>query len=243
MVREMGWVGAFASFAVLSAVFMTAFYTFRMFFLTFHNSDRIPAATKPHVHESPKVITVPLMILAAGALLSGAWGVMGLDIANPEIANGYFGNALFVLDAHNPLLMIAEEEGDVAWYHFIFTMPFWLAVSGIGLAYAMYFRESTLPARMAASAKPLHTFLLNKWYWDELYERIFMLPAQRLGTLLWQKADLAMIDRGLIHGGIINSISMGAARMRQMQTGMVYHYAFAMVIGVVGLLTYLLVQA
>jgi len=242
MVREMGWVGAFASFAVLSAVFMTAFYTFRMFFLTFHNSDRIPAATKPHVHESPKVITVPLMILAAGALLSGVWGVMGLDIANPEIANGYFGNALFVLDAHNPLLMIAEEEGDVAWYHFIFTMPFWLAASGIGLAYAMYYRETTLPARMAASAKPLHTFLLNKWYWDELYERIFMLPAQRLGTLLWQKADLAVIDRGLIHGGIINSIAMGAARMRQVQTGMVYHYAFAMVIGVVGLLTYLLVQ-
>jgi len=243
LVRDMGWVGNFASFAVLSAVFMTAFYTFRMFFLTFHNSDRVPATTKPHVHESPSVITIPLMILALGALAAGAWGVLGLDIANPEIANGYFGNALFVLDAHNPLMMIAEEAGDEAWYHFIFTAPFWLAFSGIGLAYAMYFRETDMPARMVAAAKPLHTFLYNKWYWDELFERTLMLPAQRLGTLLWQKADLTMIDKGLIHGGIVNSIKVGAARMRQVQTGMVYHYAFAMVIGVFGLLSYLLLKA
>jgi len=243
LVRDMGWVGDFASFAVLSAVFMTAFYTFRMFFLTFHNSDRVPATTKPHVHESPRVITIPLMILALGALAAGAWGVLGLDIANPDIASGYFGNALFVLDAHNPLMMIAEEAGDEAWYHFIFTAPFWLAFGGIGLAYAMYFRETDMPARMAAAAKPLHTFLYNKWYWDELFERTLMLPAQRLGTLLWQKADLTMIDKGLIHGGIVNSIKVGAARMRQVQTGMVYHYAFAMVIGVFGLLSYLLLKA
>ncbi|MDQ6993410.1 MAG: NADH-quinone oxidoreductase subunit L [Mariprofundus sp.] len=242
MIREMGWIGDFASFAVLSAVFMTAFYTFRMFFLTFHNSDRVPANVKPHLHESPKVITIPLMILAFGALVAGAWGVLVLDIANPEIANGYFGHSLFVLDAHNPLMMIAEE-GHHPWYSFIYSAPFWLAMAGIGLAYAMYFRESEMPAKLAATFKPIHTFLLNKWYWDELYEVLFIRQAKRLGNFLWMKSDLAMIDKGIIHGGIIDSIMAGAARMRDMQTGFVYHYAFAMVTGVFGLLTYLLLTA
>ncbi|TLS68347.1 NADH-quinone oxidoreductase subunit L [Mariprofundus erugo] len=242
MIREMGWVGGFASFAVLTAVFMTAFYTFRMFFLTFHNSDRVPAKTKSHLHESPKVITIPLMILAFGALAAGAWGVLVLDIANPEVASGYFGTSLFVLDAHNPLMMIAEE-GHHGWYQFLFSAPFWLAIGGIALAYVMYYRETSLPGQLSAAFKPVYTFLLNKWYWDELYERLFMRPAQCAGTLLWQKADLAIIDRGVIHGGIVDSIKSGAARMREMQTGFVYHYAFAMVAGVFGLLTYLLLSA
>nr|WP_231288302.1 NADH-quinone oxidoreductase subunit L [Mariprofundus ferrooxydans] len=242
MIREMGWVGNFASFAVLSAVFMTAFYTFRMFFLTFHNSDRVPANIKSHVHESPKVITIPLMILAFGAFAAGAWGVLVLDIANPDVASGYFGTSLFVLDAHNPLMMIAEE-GHHPWYHFIFSAPFWLAMGGIGLAYAMYFRETAMPKQLAAATGPLHTFLLNKWYWDEFYERFVVKPAQCAGTLLWQKADLAVIDKGIIHGGIVDTIKAGAAGMRRAQTGFVYHYAFAMVTGVFGLLTYLLLKA
>jgi len=245
MIREFseyGWVGSFAYFAVLSAVFMTAFYTFRMFLLTFHNSDRVPAEAKAHVHESPKVITIPLVILAIGALVSGAWGVLALDIANPEMAAGYFGSSIFVLDAHNPLMALAEESHGHAWYHFVFTGPFWLAFGGIGLAFLMYFKETTMPAKLAAMFKPIYTFLLNKWYWDELYERIFMRPAQCLGNWLWQKGDLAMIDKGMIHGGIVNSVTAGAARMREMQTGMVFHYAFAMVIGVFGFLTYLLLN-
>jgi len=241
MVREMGWVGNFASFAVLTAVFMTAFYTFRMFFLTFHNSDRVPAEVKSHVHESPKVITIPLMILAVGALASGAWGVLVLDIANPEVVNGYFGNSLFVLDAHNPLKMIAEE-GEHGMFHFLLGMPFWLAIGGISLAYAMYYRETVLPAKMVAISPAIHKFLLNKWYWDELYEVVFIRSAQRLGNFFWKSGDLAMIDKGMIHGGIVNSIMSGAARMRAMQTGMVFHYAFAMVIGVFGFLTYLMLN-
>ncbi len=246
MVREFteyGWVGSFGYFAVLTAVFMTAFYTFRMFFLTFHNSDRVPAETKPHVHESPKVITVPLMILAVGAMLAGAWGVMALDIANPEAAAGYFGDSIFVLDAHNPLMILAEESHGHAWYHFVFSAPFWLAIGGIALATLMYLRETAMPASLANALKPIYTFLLNKWYWDELYEKAVMRPAQWLGNWLWQKGDLGMIDKGMIHGGIVDSVKAGAVRMREMQTGMVFHYAFAMVIGVFGFLTYLLLKA
>ncbi|MDX8391800.1 MAG: NADH-quinone oxidoreductase subunit L, partial [Mariprofundaceae bacterium] len=241
-VRELGWIGDFAYFAVLSAVFMTAFYTFRMFFLTFHNSDRVPEKTRPHLHESPKVITVPLMILAVGALVTGAWGVLGLGVANPNAAENFFGSSLFVLKEHNPLILLAEE-GHHVWYHFVFSAPFWLAIGGIGLAYAMYFRETDMPAKLSAATKPIHTFLLNKWYWDELYAKTLMLPAQNIGRWLWQKGDLAMIDKGMIHGGIIGGVLAGMERMRAVQTGYVYHYAFAMVIGVFAALTYLILRA
>jgi len=246
MVREFsegfGWVGTFATFALLTGVFMTAFYTFRMFFLTFHNSDRVDSHTKAHLHESPKVITIPLMILAVGAVLTGMWGVFGLDIANPEIVNGYFRDAIFVLDSHNPLMTLAEH-GAHGWYHFIFTAPFWLAIGGIGLAYHMYFRETAMPAKIARAAGPVYTFLLNKWYWDELYEKIIISKTRDLGNFLWKKGDLDMIDKGMIQGGIVDAIMNGAVRMRNMQTGMVFHYAFAMVVGVFGLLTYLLLSA
>jgi NADH-quinone oxidoreductase subunit L len=250
MVREFteyGWVGTFASFAVLSGVFMTAFYTFRMFFLTFHNSDRVDEHTKSHLHESPKVITIPLMILACGAVGSGLWGMSMLDIANPEIIKGFFGDSIFVLDAHNPLMAMAAEGGAHGALglilHAPFTLPFWLALGGIGLAFVMYFRETAMPAKIAAASGPIYDFLLNKWYWDELYEKIFIRPARALGTMLWQKGDLGMIDKGAIHGGVVAFILAGAARMRALQTGMVFHYAFAMVIGVFGFLTYLLLKS
>jgi len=239
MVRDMGWVSELAYYALLSGVFMTAFYTFRMFFLTFHNSDRVEPEVKAHLHESPKVITVPLMILAVGALGSGLWGMYVLDVANPKVIDGFFGNSLFVMDIHNPLMKLEHEEH----HPFFMTLPFWLAIGGISLAYAFYFKESAMPAKLAAAFPKLHTFLLNKWYWDELYEKIFVRPAQCLGTILWQKGDLAMIDKGIIHGGIIDSVQAGAAKLRNMQTGMVYHYAYGMVIGVFGLLTWLLLKA
>jgi len=239
MVRDMGWVSEFAYYALLSGVFMTAFYTFRMFFLTFHNSDRVPAATKPKLHESPKVITIPLVILACGAFGSGLWGVYVLDITNAAVVQGFFGSSIFVIDAHNPLLTLAEAEH----HSFLMSAPFWFAIFGIGSAYLMYFKETTIPATIAGIAPPVYRFLLNKWYWDELYERIFIRPARCLGTLLWQKGDLAMIDKGVIHGGLVDTVAAGAVRLRNMQTGMVYHYAYAMVIGVFALLTWLILKA
>lgn len=243
MVRDMGWVSEVAYYALLSGVFMTAFYTFRMFFLTFHNTDRVPAETKAHLHESPKVITVPLMILAVGAFGAGLWGYYSLDIANPDVINGFFGSSLFVMDAHNPLMRLEELEHAGKISLLSEYMPLILAVLGIATAWLMYFKESTLPARLAAAFPGVHAFLLNKWYWDELYEKIFIRPAQCLGMLLWQKGDLAMIDKGMIHGGIVDSVLAGAAKLRRMQTGMVYHYAYGMVIGVFGLLTWLMLKA
>ncbi len=240
-VREMGWVSDVAYYAVISGVFMTAFYTFRMFFLTFHNSDRVPAETKAHLHESPKVITIPLIILAVGAVLSGWIGVTYLEMGE---LGAYFDGSIFVLDQHNPLMKLQVLEHDHGQSHFwLENGPLILALSGIGVAFLMYFRETKYPAMIANTLPRLHTFLLNKWYWDELYEKAIIRPTRHLGTWFWQKGDLGMIDGKLIHTGIVDSIKEAAARLRAVQTGMVYHYAYAMVIGVFGFLTYLMLNA
>ena len=239
-VRGMGWVSGFAYWALVSGAFFTAFYTFRMFFLTFHNSDRVPAKTKAHLHESPKVITVPLIILAIGALLSGWWGEEILNIPG-EGGEGYFGSSIFVLPRHDPLATLEEMERAHATGIWLETGALIMALAGIALAWLMYFKPSDLPARLASRYPALHRFLLDKWRFDELYWRIFVLPARAIGSWLWQKADLAIIDRGVIHGGIIDNIARAAERLRRIQSGMVYHYAYAMVIGLFGLLTWMMV--
>ena len=246
-VRGMGWASDFAYFSVLTAVFMTAFYTFRMFLLTFHNSDRVPAETKAHVHESPWVITVPLMVLSVGALFAGWFGsdILHFNVLGPD---GYFGHSIFVLHAHDPIAKLEAiehmehaggHEFKLSWLEF---GPTVLALLGIGMAFAMYFKERAFPKKLAEAFPPLHAFLLNKWYWDELYQWLFVRSARRLGTLLWRKADLGLIDGGIIHGGIVNTIRGTATRLREMQTGMIYHYAFAMVLGVFAVLTYLILK-
>ncbi len=239
-VRHMGWVSEFAYWALLFGVIFTAFYTFRMFFLTFHNSDRVPAKTKPHLHESPKVITVPLVILAVGAALTGWWGADILNLPG-EGGEGFFGHSIFVLQAHNPMLTLEEIELNHSGGIWLEMGALIMAAIGIGLAWLMYYKPSDLPAKVAESFPGMHRFLLDKWRFDELYWRIFVLPARAIGSFLWQKADLAFIDRGIIHGGVIDTIATAAGRLRQMQSGFVYHYAYAMVLGLFGLVTWLMV--
>ncbi|MDX8412289.1 MAG: NADH-quinone oxidoreductase subunit L [Mariprofundaceae bacterium] len=243
--RQMGWVSEVAYWAVLSGVFMTAFYTFRMFFLTFHNSDRVPAETKGHLHESPLVITAPLILLAVGAVFSGWVGYHMLNMPglhDPGLAQ-YFGSSIFVLDAHNPVYAYESLEHaghmsmSVLWLEYGALI---LALSGIGLAVFMYFRQTGMPAALAGAFPRVHAFLLDKWCWDEAFQKTLVMPARCLGSILWKKGDLGAIDGALIHGGFVETVKRGAARMRAMQTGFVYHYAFAMVAGVFGLLTYLL---
>ncbi len=237
-VRHMGWASEFAYWALLSGVFFTAFYTFRMFFLTFHNSDRVPEKTKAHLHESPKVITVPLMVLAVGAALTGWWGADVLNLPG-EGGEGFFGHSIFVLAQHNPMEMLEELEVAHEAGFWLESGALIMAALGIALAWLMYFKPSDLPERVATRFPAVHRFLLDKWRFDELFWAMFVVPARSIGSFLWQKADLALIDRGIIHGGIINSIAAGAARLKRMQTGFVYHYAYAMVLGLFGLLTWL----
>ncbi|MDQ6961403.1 MAG: NADH-quinone oxidoreductase subunit L [Mariprofundaceae bacterium] len=241
-VRDMGWVTSFAEFALITGVFMTAFYTFRMFYLTFHNSDRVDPQVKKQLHESPASISLPLIILAIGATFAGLWGYYSLGMAGTG-AEAFFGDAIFVTDAHNPLITLEAHAASHHWYHFLLTLPFWCAVGGIALATFMYLKKTKYPAKIAAMFPWLHQFLLDKWRWDELYQIIFVQPARCIGQFLWQKADLGIIDKGIIHKGVVDHILAGAAKMRAMQTGLLSHYAFAMVIGVFSLLTYLILKA
>jgi len=241
-VRGMGWTSELAYWSVLTGVFMTAFYTFRLFFLTFHNSDRVPEETRAHVHESPKVMTVPLMILAVGAALAGWWGADILDIPGVETGTSFFGSSIFVMEAHDPLLRLEELEHSTDSHLWLEYGAFVLALAGIIAAWFMYFRETVYPARLASTFSGIYRFLLNKWWFDEMNWKVLIMPARRLGTLLWKKGDLAMIDKGLIHGGIIGTVIAGMNRMRAIQTGFVYHYAFAMVIGVFAALTWLVLK-
>ncbi|MDQ7001546.1 MAG: NADH-quinone oxidoreductase subunit L, partial [Ghiorsea sp.] len=229
--RDMGWVSDIAYYALLSGVFMTAFYTFRMFFLTFHNSDRVPVETKAHLHESPKVITIPLMILAIGAVFAGMWGHHILDITNAEIIHGYFRDSLFVMDEHNPLMKLELLEQDHSHSHFWLEYgALALALSGIAAAFLMYFKESPLPEKLANMFPGVYKFLLNKWYWDELYAATIVRWTLGIGNFFWKVGDLAIIDKGLIHGGIIGTVKNGTILLKSIQTGRVYHYAYAMVI-------------
>ena len=151
---------------------------------------------------------------------------------------------LFRSDTHNPLMKLEILEQDHSKSHFWLEYgALILALSGIALAFLMYFKETKLPAKLASMFPGIYTFLLNKWYWDELYDVAIVRPTRALGNFFWKSGDLGMIDKGMIHGGIVGTVKSGAAMLKNIQSGMVYHYAYAMVIGVFGLLTYLMLNA
>ncbi|OIO61314.1 MAG: NADH-quinone oxidoreductase subunit L [Alphaproteobacteria bacterium CG_4_10_14_0_2_um_filter_63_37] len=209
--------GQFAWTLGVLAALMTAFYTFRMLFMTFWGSERMDEETKHHLHESPKVITVPLVILAVGALLAFYFG-HGLVEAD------WFGEAIVVAAGHEAL-----EHG----HHLAFGLtylPALLGAMGIALAYYMYVVNTALPGVIATVARPAYELLQNKYYWDELYVAMFMVPSQRLGSFLAHKVDMGGIDRAV--DGMAAFVGVWAARqMGRFQTGLLYQYAFVMILG------------
>ncbi|MES1152767.1 MAG: NADH-quinone oxidoreductase subunit L [Dongia sp.] len=224
-------LGKYAFWLGILAAFMTAFYSWRLLFLTFHGKSRADHDTLHHVHESPQVMLVPLYVLGLGAI--GA----GIAFAHYFVGEGmheFWGNAIFFgPENHVP----EEAEKVAAWVKFL---PLVMGVIGIALAFQAYMRSKDLPARMAKGFGPIYTFVFNKWYFDELYEAIFVRPAKALGRILWKGGDGAIID-GLGPDGISQVTVDLARRASKLQTGYVYHYAFAMLIGVVALVSWYLV--
>ncbi len=216
----------YAYAAVLIGVGVTALYTFRMLFMTFHGPERMEAEARDHLHESPKVITVPLVLLAVPSLLSGFF------LLEPVIFEGYFGSSLFVASEHRVIHELASHETGVAQY-----LPVILALAGIGLAYTLYLVRTELPAYIVRFLSPIYSILLYKYGFDELYNRLFGDGTRRLGRLLWQGSDMTLID-GFGVNGTARSIGRAARRLSFLQSGYIYHYAFAMLIGVFVLVSY-----
>ena len=223
--------GGYAYWLGVAAAAMTAFYSWRLLFMTFHGKPRADEKVMAHVHESPKVMLAPLFVLAAGAIAAGYFGLGLVDATG-----SYWGGAIVMAEGHTAL---ADAHHVPIWAKYL---PLVLGIAGIALAYLLYILRPDLPARLAGSVGGLYRFLLNKWYFDELYDRIFVEPAKRLGTGLWKAGDGALID-GVGPDGIAAAVVDLARRASRLQTGYIYHYAFAMLIGLAILVTWYMVGA
>ncbi len=214
--------GMYAFVLGLAAAFLTAFYSWRLIILTFHGAPRADHHTMDHVHESPWVMLVPLLVLAVGAMVTGA--VFYPMFVGYEQA-GFWAGSIFTAP-HNHVLEHAHHVP--AW---VPIAPAAMGVAGIALAYALYMGAPAIPGQLAARFAGLYRFLLNKWYFDELYDRIFVQPAIYLARALWKTGDARLID-GMPNGAASLAVqaSRGAVRI---QTGRVANYAFAMIIGLV----------
>ncbi len=230
---EAAWVSpnalsGYAFWLLLLAAVLTAFYSGRLMFMTFHGESRASREVQEHVHESPPVMTVPLMILAAGAVLAG-W--FGLVMIAPD--GEFWGGAIFTAPINTVLEEIETVPAIVKY------APLGALILGLGLAWLFYMAVPGLPDRIVAALRPVHTFLSHKWYFDELYDALFVRPAVSLGRTLWRGFDLGVIDRFGPDG--VAAVTLASARRAiRLQTGYVYHYAFAMLIGLVVLLSWYL---
>jgi NADH-quinone oxidoreductase subunit L len=249
----------FAHFAVLVTVFVTALYTFRLVFMTFHGAERFrslradPEEHKQNAgrndhqpggshddqgaghghapHESPAVVTVPLILLAIPSICAG-W------VIGPMLFGGYFGSAIVTAPAHDVLAQMGRDFHGVTamMIHSLGTAPFWLAIGGVATAAYLYLLRPDLPAVIKVKAGLIHTILERKYGFDEAYQWLFGDGAVRFGTGLWKGGDVAVID-GVLVDGSARVVGWFAGVTRYLQSGYIYHYAFAMIVGMLILMT------
>ena len=237
VILEAAWasgsgVGRYAFWLGVFAAFLTAFYSWRLLFLTFHGKPRADAEAMHHVHESPQVMILPLVVLAAGAAVAG-W--LGYNDFVGEGRDGFWRDSILVLPNH------ASLEGAHHAPMWVGTLPFVMGVLGIAVAWLAYIWRPELPGIVARRFRAIYLFLLNKWYFDELYDALLVRPAMALGFDLWKKGDGAVID-GLGPDGVAATATRLAVRASRLQTGYLYHYAFVMLIGVVVLVSWYLLR-
>lgn len=275
------WGSGFAYFAVVAGVFITAFYSFRMYFLVFHGEERFGKAhahdhhdDHPHhddhaqlgegkdptalheatahheededhdhghhglapgqkPHESPLVVTLPLILLAIPSVIIGFFAIQ------PMLYGGFFKNVIFIGENHPAMEKLAEEfHGPVQMaIHGLTSLPFWLALAGVVAAYYCYMINPRVPAAFYKALRPIHTLLDNKYYMDKFNEVVFAGGARGVGKALWQVGDRVLID-GLVVNGSAKLVGWFSTIVRTFQTGYIYHYAFVMILGVLGTLLY-----
>ena len=239
----------FANFAVLAGVFVTAFYSFRMYFLVFHGKERYDQNPDAHhgdhhdhhddheshsPHESPWVVTVPLILLAIPSV------VIGFMTIQPMLFGEFFKDAIFIdAEKHAGMKTLAEAfHGPVAMaLHAVSTAPFWLALAGVVVAWYMYLINPAVPAAIGRALRPLVVLLENKYYMDWINENILARGARALGNGLWKVGDRTLIDGWLVNGSW-KLVGMVSNWTRKLQTGYLYHYALVMILGIFLLMTY-----
>jgi NADH-quinone oxidoreductase subunit L len=217
----------FAYYAVLSGVFITAFYSFRMFFLVFHGKERMDKHTKEHLHESPWVVTVPLIMLAIPSVFLG-----GLTIGD-MLFGDYFGSAVYIAEKHNGLAEVGKHfHGAWAFVEHSFSgLPVYLAAAGVFSAWYIYMKQPDIATYLKQRFIILYNLLDRKYYFDDFNSAVFGAGSRNLGERLWQLGDVKFID-GVLVNGSARLVAWFAGVTRQLQTGYLYHYAFAMIIGV-----------
>ncbi|MFZ4536332.1 NADH-quinone oxidoreductase subunit L [Propionivibrio sp.] len=262
----------FAYFSVMAGVFITAFYSFRMYFLVFHGEERFgkthEVAHEVHAkhddqtvhddhhtddtheehhglapgqkpHETPWVVTLPLVLLAIPSV------IIGYMTIEPMLYGNYFKNAIFVnAEAHPVMEELAHHfHGALAMaLHSVNTPVFWLAFAGVALSWIFYLKLPAIPTAIKAACGPIYTLLENKYYFDKFNEVVFAGGARLLGRGLWKGGDVAVID-GLIVGGSVRLVGLISMMARLFQSGHIYHYAFTMIFGVCALLSFWLLRA
>ncbi len=249
------WIGVIAAG-------LTSFYSWRLIFMTFHGAHRGEKKVLDHAHESPLVMLVPLILLAVGAVFAGgafrddfvardAGAFWAESLApGPYYEGNYAGYDGATGDGYGDgEAAHGEADGDHGEAHaghhpptWVLFSPFTVTVLGFVLAWFFYVANEGLPARIAARGGPLHAFLYNKWYVDEIYQATVVRGAAALGDLLWKGGDKAVID-GLGPNGAASTVLAGARRVVRLQSGYLYHYAFVMLIGVLGFAVWLIARA
>ena len=218
----------FAFVLLVIAAFCTSFYSWRLAFMTFNGPTRADKHTIEHSHESPMVMLVPLFVLALGAIVAG-FVFAPYFIGHEEAL--FWGSAIYRSPENHIIHAIHEVP---AWVKY---SPLVAMIAGFLLSFLFYIKNTSLPQKLAAMHWPIYQFLLNKWYFDELYDFLFVKPAFWLGRLFWKQGDGATID-GLGPNGIAARVGDGSSLIVRLQTGYVYHYAFAMLIGVAAIVSW-----
>jgi NADH-quinone oxidoreductase subunit L len=218
----------FAYYAVLLGVFVTALYSFRLYFLVFHGKERMDEHTREHLHETPAVVWMPLVLLAIPSIFIGMMYVDSMVFGN------YFGSAIFVLPQHAVLAEAGSHFHGSAVIdmvmHALAELPVYLAALGVLTAWYLYMKRPDIPAMLKERFSLLYRILVDKYGFDRFNEVFFAGGARDVGNLLWKIGDVSLID-GLVVNGSARIVGVTSAMMRHLQTGYLYHYAFAMIIG------------
>ena len=237
----------FAYFAVLASVFVTAFYAFRQYFIVFHGKERWREAKHDHhddhghhhglkpsdnPHESPWVVTLPLILLAIPSV------IIGYIAIEPMLYGDFFKDVIYVNHELHPVMHIMKEEfhGAMAMVsHSLHTPVLYLAIGGVLAAWFLYVKVPQLPAKIAQTFRPVYVLFENKYYLDNIYFAVFAKGTRALGTFFWKAVDTTIIDNGLVNGAA-KLVGAVAGQVRRLQTGFIYTYAAAMVSGVLVLI-------